>query len=644
MGVSCRMMTAVSFRPVRPLCRIRLPAVLVAHPRRSPRWYPGPAFFGNGVASMEATPVEGVHAASGATVTSTSNRIELARCLNEAAQLPGIDLGACEHLRQKLSDATFNLVVAGQFKRGKSSVINALLADALLPVGVIPLTSIVTVVRFGDARAARAELQDGREQAIPVDALEAYVTERGNPNNAQRIRQVLVDHPSPWLANGVRLVDTPGIGSVYEHNTDVARQYLPQADAVLFIASVDQPLGRAELDFLVSIRQYADKIFCLLNKTDHLRAEDLRESVAFATDQIHSTLGASTPLFPISATLALEGKLEGNESALARSGFPQFERTLQRFMTDEKNDVWLRSVGRNLLRILSQMRFTLGLESATLTAPQQQIDANLAAFTRKKLALQRSGADYQVLLESDAKALFDTDIEPRLAQFKRRQQQGIGAAVEQWHAALQSLPSRKLQAALEERLIAHIRAAYDGWLGREDALLCQAFESLCTRVWSDLQSTVDELIRYSSELFCVEFEPVSAEARWTTESGFYYKFWYEPTSLRILSTSFVLGLPKSIAGRLIVRRIKTFGFELIETQAGRIRHDLHERLKKSVRDTRRQIATTVESIIARIEAAIESGVNTRRHSEAQVSARARELASAVQDTTAIEARVRALFP
>jgi ribosome biogenesis GTPase A len=571
-------------------------------------------------------------------------RVELARCLSDTAQFPGVDLGACELLHQKFSEMIFNLVVAGQFKRGKSSVINALLGEPVLPTGVVPLTSIVTAVRYGTSLAARVQGEDGHERVISPDALNTYVTERGNPHNIQRVRQVLVDHPSRWLANGVYLVDTPGIGSVYEHNTDVAQRYLPQADAVLFIASVDQPLGSAELDFLVSIRQHADKIFCLLNKADYLDAEELCESVSFATEQIRSTLGPAAPLFAVSAKLALQGKREGNTEALTRSGFPLFERALTQFMTHEKGTAWLRSVARNLLRILSQLRFTLELEAKLLKAPQREIERNLAAFRRKRVDMQRSGNDHQVLLEADARALLINEIQPALTKFKEQLKSRLAISVERWYGESKTLGSRELQGALEARLVAEVREAYDGWLAREDTRLRTAFESLCARAWSALQGAVDELMRYSSELFCVGFEPVRADARWTMESQFYYKFWYEPTSLKILATSAILALPKSIGGRLIVKRAQTRALELIESQSGRIRHDLEERLKKSVRDAHRQISETVESILERIEGAIDGGRDTRRRSEQHIAARDRELAEAILGAATVEARVRALVP
>lgn len=578
------------------------------------------------------------------TATPDLRRVEIAACLQAAAALPGIDTATCQWLASKLSERAFNLVAAGQFKRGKSTVINALLGEPLAPAGVVPLTSVITVIQSGATTAAYATLRNGQRRTISIAEIGDYVTERGNPANSKSVERVVIEHPSPWLADGVRLVDTPGIASVYEHNTDETRKYLPQADAVLFIASVDQPVSRAELEFLRDIRRYAGKIFCLLNKTDYLRPDELQESLAFSVRAIREALGSDdVPVFPVSARLALEGKMAEDAEALARSGFPAFERALRTFMAQEKTDAWLHSLGRSLERLLTQARFALDLESKTLIEPLDHLEANLARFRQEKERAERSRADYCVLLDADARALLKQDIEPKLEDFKRAQKAEIRSAIGRWVGELHGLPSRKLEAALEERKIAAIRAAYDDWLAQEDVAISSAFQRLCARFWASLQQSVDELLRRSSELFAVDFDRADAEPRFTAESSFYYKFWYEPTSLKILSNSAVLMLPKRIAAPLIARRAQATAVELIEVQAGRIRYDLDERLKKSVQDAQRQMLHQIDATISGIEAAIEGGVSLRGRSAEQVATRNAQLESGRREIGALLARLRSIM-
>ncbi|MGH8150993.1 MAG: dynamin family protein [Steroidobacteraceae bacterium] len=570
-------------------------------------------------------------------------RAEAQACLREAEALPGIDATSCRWLEEKLASEVFNLVVAGEFKRGKSSVINALLGEPLLPTGVVPLTSTVTIIRSGRTAAARVELGDGQCIAIEPAALADYVTERGNPHNAKGVERVLVDHPSPWLQNGVRLVDTPGIGSVYEHNTDETRKYLPQADAVLFVASVEQPVSRAELQFLRDIRSYAGKTFCVLNKTDHLGPEELAESLAFATTAVRDALGVAVPVFPISARLALEGKQSHRPETVSRSGYGELESALGRFMRTEKTDAWLRSIASALERLLAQARFALDLEAKVLHDPLERIEASLAVFRQEKNKAERARADYRVLLHADTRALLGDRIEPSLETFKREQQEGVAEWTLRTLGELEGLPSRRLEAALRERLIAHVRAGYDGWLVGQNVEIALAFDALCARFWTSLEESVDELMRRSSELFGIGFEPIHAESRWTSDSGFYYKFWYEPTSLKLLASSAVFALPRRLAQPIIVKRTQALGADLIEIQAGRLRHDLHERLAQSVRDAERQMMAQIEATIAHIETAIEGGLAARRRSSEHAGARGGQLAESRRQIAALDARLGAII-
>ncbi len=575
--------------------------------------------------------------------SASSMRAQLAQALRDAAALRGIDGEAVAWLDRKLADQSFNLVVAGQFKRGKSSVINGLLGDRLLPVGVIPLTSVVTLIRSGTVAQARVEFLDGRTEELSLEALGDFVTERGNPKNAKGVRQVIIQHPSAWLADGVQLIDTPGIGSVYQHNTDVTQQYLPQADAVLLIASVDQPLSHAELEFLGSIRQYAGKVFCLLNKIDYVRTDELAEAVRFAEGTIRSALKTEVPIFAVSARLALDSKLANGESS-RESGFPDFERALQRFMTDERRVVWIHSVARSLLRIVAQARFALELEAKILTTPLGQIEDKLAAYEVKQGEFQRALGDYQVLMDSGARALVKDEIEPALEQFKIGERERVCALVDAWSAESSALSVRKLDALLEHRTKGEIRSAYDRWLAREDVAASAAFEKLCGRFWAEMQSSVDELVRYSSELFSVRFEAVPDDSRWSPESGFYYKFWYEPPGLATLASTLVAILPRVLARKVIQRRWRTRARELVELQAGRLRYDFEQRVQKSAQDARGRMVRRIQATLAGIEAAIQGATTTRRQGAAQVAAGMPRIELANEAISSIETRVRAVVP
>ena len=208
---------------------------------------------------------------------------ELVTCIDSILTIENISGGLCEELKDKIENNEFNLVVLGQFKRGKTSLINALLGAEILPTAIIPLTSIATILKYGETVNIKVYFNDGRVMDIEPATLPQYVTEKGNPKNEKEVQEVIIAYPSTYLKDGVRLIDTPGVGSVYEHNTDVAYQYLPKSDAALFLLSVDQPVSKAELDFLKDVKEYSHRIFFLQNKADYVGPEDLNESILFCS-------------------------------------------------------------------------------------------------------------------------------------------------------------------------------------------------------------------------------------------------------------------------------------------------------------------------------------------------------------------------
>ncbi|MGC2793000.1 MAG: dynamin family protein, partial [Candidatus Sulfotelmatobacter sp.] len=119
-------------------------------------------------------------------------------------------------LAERVSEGRFYVACIGQFKRGKSSVLNALVGDSVLPTGVVPVTAVPTIVRYGSHAAARVRFEAaGRWTDIPVKSVDEYVSEEKNPENAKHVTALEIFVPSPLLATGMCFVDTPGLGSVF---------------------------------------------------------------------------------------------------------------------------------------------------------------------------------------------------------------------------------------------------------------------------------------------------------------------------------------------------------------------------------------------------------------------------------------------
>jgi small GTP-binding protein len=190
--------------------------------------------------------------------------------LDALSGLAGDDRAALAALRGRLAEQRLRVLVAGEAKRGKSTLVNALLGRAVLPVGVTPLTALATTVRYGKDEGVSAVFRDGRTEGFPLSALDDLVTERGNPGNRRNLASVTVVAQAPVLARGVELVDTPGTGSVYAHNTAEAEAALQTMDAAVFVLTADPPLSASERALMERVAELSVTMFVVLNKADYL--------------------------------------------------------------------------------------------------------------------------------------------------------------------------------------------------------------------------------------------------------------------------------------------------------------------------------------------------------------------------------------
>lgn len=204
-------------------------------------------------------------------------------------------------LTDKLENKTMTVSIIGQFKRGKSTLSNAILEDDILPVGIVPVTSAVTKVVHGK-RAAEVHFQNGVAEQIPFERLSEFISEQENCNNRLGVESVILHTPSKFLKNGLTFVDTPGVGSFHKNNTEVAYHYMKESDAVIFLLSVDSPINQIEIDFLANTREFAGKIYFAVNKIDFVSEADLNAYISYCRNVLcQLTETEDVAIFPVSA-------------------------------------------------------------------------------------------------------------------------------------------------------------------------------------------------------------------------------------------------------------------------------------------------------------------------------------------------------
>lgn len=564
---------------------------------------------------------------------------QLAGCVDSLAELAVLPVDVVDDLKQKIASQRFDLVVAGQFKRGKTSLVNALIGAELLPVAVVPLTSIITTLTYGTEAAAVVLFESGESRRIALENLAEYVTERGNPGNRKGVREANVTSPSLWLQDGIRLVDTPGVGSVYQKNTDVAHRFLPKSDAVIFLLSVDQPISQAECDFLASVRQHSDKILFVLNKIDLLSEAELEESLAFTRATLAAVLGGAPRLFPLSARLALSAAMQGSEELLGKSRMPELWQALRGLLANEKGSVLVASIVRQTRRAIALTRFVLRLELEALTTPLNELDRKAQRFREKKAEMLLAKDEFGVLLGNDASRTLQRPLEEDLEAFKAELKVRVAATIARHYNKNRKRPLRQLDKTLEAAAIDEIRGGYDEWQIDESAGLEKTFDALCARHAAKIDGAIDELVNFASDLFAISFTPQGAGSFHGIESHFYYKFWREPPSLQILGSAFVFALPRIIGARMVVNRVRKYALESVEMQAGRIRYDFSQRLDQALVAFKRELAAKVNAAIEGIETALGKALKLRAEGQTATRERNETLVAALKSLDEVDQRI-----
>ena len=249
----------------------------------------------------------------------------------------GTLLAECRDLLTRLAEDRFNLMVVGRFSRGKSTLMNAILGGDHLPTGIVPLTSVITTVRYGSRKQVVLHFtHTGLSHEVPLSQLAAYVTQKENPGNIKKVAYAEIQLPVEILRRGFFFVDSPGLGSSIVENTLTTERFLPEADAFVLVTSYESPLSEEEDRILHRIRNANKKLFVVANKQDTVNVQEREDALKFVAERLKQLMLADmSQIFSISARQGLEAKLLHNRAELDGSGILPFEAELLRFLSEE---------------------------------------------------------------------------------------------------------------------------------------------------------------------------------------------------------------------------------------------------------------------------------------------------------------------
>jgi Dynamin family len=356
--------------------------------------------------------------------------VDLALKATTAYERP--DLGArLQQSRRRLADPNVRVLVVGEFKQGKSQLVNALVNAPVCPVDDDIATAVPTVVRHAETtdviivREGSSPDTPPERTPIPASRIAEYVSEAGNPGNKAMISWVEIGLPRKILAGGLVLVDTPGVGGLGSAHGAATMSALPSADAVLLVSDAAQEYTEPELEFLSAAMKLCPNVACVVTKTDlypHWRR-------IMELDRGHlRTAGIDADTFPVSSMLRLHAARTQDADLVDESGFRPLVEFLLRRVVAQADDLARRSTSQDVLAIADQLSTGMKAELAVQQDPER-LDALVAELTRAKSRadeLKQRSSRWQITLNdgvADLQSDIDYDLRDRLRAIGREAEQ-----------------------------------------------------------------------------------------------------------------------------------------------------------------------------------------------------------------------------
>jgi hypothetical protein len=435
-------------------------------------------------------------------------------------------------LRERLRYERLHLAVLGQFKRGKSSFVNALLGAPLLPTAVVPLTAVATFISWRPEPLVRVCFRDGRvpEQSTSIDPdsirdfLSGFVAEEANPQNHLGVARVELLYPAPILAGGTVLIDTPGVGSTFRHNTDAALQVLLECDAAFFVVSADPPITEVEIEYLRRARPKTARMFFILNKVDYLEPDEQRRVSEFLRMVLHDNglCEPDTPIFHVSARSGLAAKHRNDRSALEQSGIAAVEDHLVRYLATEKTRSLEQAISSKAANILSQAAAEVALRRRALKMPLEELAAKTSAFEDALRSIEEKRLTTRDLLAGDRRRLVD-NLEVRIRALREEASSKLAGVIDDSLSA--AVPT-----AWEDTAQPGVSTAIEEVFEAARDRLASAFSTDAIGILSTHKSRIDALVdsvrHTAAEIFDVSIRSnveqdsfqLGEEPYWVTES------------------------------------------------------------------------------------------------------------------------------
>ncbi|MEP6925036.1 MAG: dynamin family protein, partial [Pyrinomonadaceae bacterium] len=388
-----------------------------------------------------------------------------------------------QDMMKRVEENSFSIAVVGEFKRGKSTFINALLGKDILPSDILPCSATLNRVTYGVKPGVLIKFKDGTEDQVEINKLQDYVTKLTDESEemATKVKEAVVSYPIPYCQNNVEIIDTPGLNDDATM-TDVTLSVLPHVDAAVLVIMAQSPFSEYERAFLEDKLLTSDlgRVIFIVTAIDRLnRPEDADRVVKAIKDRIRKYVikraaeqfGAESEeyevylrkigeprVFPISAWQALQAKEKADAALLVTSRFDVFENALERFLSEERGAIFLQVPTNRLLSASSEILSTFKIREGALQMHSSDFDSAYDK-TFKQIEELRQRKDAEMKRVDETARHVEFEVKPLVGQLDEAIKATALDVIENAQISEEDVANQAAITRLAGRLNAEIQAA-----------------------------------------------------------------------------------------------------------------------------------------------------------------------------------------
>ncbi|WP_297421899.1 dynamin family protein [Clostridium sp.] len=345
-----------------------------------------------------------------------------------------------DEVLKRIANDSFNIAIVGEFKRGKSTLINALLGKDILPTDILPCSATLNRITYNVSPLVKIEYKDGKVEEISIDNLPNYVTKLTDESTkiSEKVKEATVYYPINYCKNNVDIIDTPGLNDD-NAMTDVTLSVLPQVDAAILVIMAQSPFSEYERDFLENklLTNDLGRILFVVTGIDRCDEDEVDRVLKSISDRIEKyvlkkavkTLGENSEefavyrrklgkpkVFGISAKQALKAKIKGDDALLEKSCFPKFEKQLELFLTEDRGAVVLQVPVNRILSASAEILKNIEMQENALSMEKEEFQKKYAEALEEIKTLRQKKKEELVKINTSATEAFN-NLQPLLNEF-----------------------------------------------------------------------------------------------------------------------------------------------------------------------------------------------------------------------------------